>query len=217
MRPDVWQLPLVGGHPAFDLVNTVEPRDGAPPHDHLSGPAALLGWTVAAGLIDGDEAGRAGQVWRDDPVAAEAGLAAVRDVRESLRLVMFALVPGGEAPADPVATGAALVRLHERWAGAAGRAALVLGGGDRPGVRLTYGTVPAMLIPDRVAEAALDVLRTADLTRVRRCPVADGGCDWLFLDHSRNGSRRWCSMADCGTSAKARRLTERRRAARTGA
>jgi predicted RNA-binding Zn ribbon-like protein len=60
----------------------------------------------------------------------------------------------------------------------------------------------------------VDVLRMADLARLRRCPPAAGGCGWVFLDHSRNGSRRWCRMADCGTTAKARRLTERRRAAR---
>jgi predicted RNA-binding Zn ribbon-like protein len=33
----------------------------------------------------------------------------------------------------------------------------------------------------------------------------------MFLDQSRNGSRRWCRMADCGTAVKSRRLTERRR------
>jgi predicted RNA-binding Zn ribbon-like protein len=59
------------------------------------------------------------------------------------------------------------------------------------------------------------VLRMADLAGLRRCPPDAGGCGWVFLDHSRNGSRRWCRMADCGTTAKARRLTERRRAART--
>jgi predicted RNA-binding Zn ribbon-like protein len=32
-----------------------------------------------------------------------------------------------------------------------------------------------------------------------------GGCGWLFVDESRNGSRRWCSMKDCGNRAKARR------------
>jgi len=61
------------------------------------------------------------------------------------------------------------------------------------------------------------VLQTADLSRVRRCPPSEGGCGWLFLDQSRNGSRRWCRMADCGTAAKSRRLTERRRAARATA
>ncbi|MFI7610385.1 CGNR zinc finger domain-containing protein [Nonomuraea terrae] len=228
MPLDVCRLPLVGGHPALDLVNTLErgsPLDGDPPHDFLSDISALLRWTSRVGLINDAEADRVGQAWRDDPAAAHAGLAAVRDIREQLHLVMLAAIrpadggatddPGSPAEGDPIAAGAALVGLHERWSGAAARATLVLDRGDPPRIRLTYGTVPALLIPDRAAEAALDVLRTADLTRVRRCPVAEGGCGWLFLDQSRNGSRRWCRMADCGATAKARRLTERRRAART--
>ncbi|WP_246075029.1 CGNR zinc finger domain-containing protein [Nonomuraea terrae] len=228
MPLDVCRLPLVGGHPALDLVNTLErgaPIDGDPPHDFLSDTSALLRWTPRVGLINDAEADRVGQAWRDDPAAAHAGLAAVRDIREQLHLVMLAAIhpadggatddPGSPTEGDPIAAGAALVGLHERWSGAAARATLVLDRGDPPQIRLTYGTVPALLIPDRAAEAALDVLRTADLTRVRRCPVAEGGCGWLFLDQSRNGSRRWCRMADCGTTAKARRLTERRRAART--
>ncbi|HEV8561440.1 MAG TPA: CGNR zinc finger domain-containing protein [Actinophytocola sp.] len=230
MPLDVRQLPLVGGHPALDLVNTLErgaPLDGKPPYDFLSDTSALLRWTVRVGLISDAEAKRVDRAWRDDPAAAHAGLAAVRDIREGLHLVILAAIPpadsgsagdpGGPAGGDPIAAGAALVGLHERWSGAAARATLVLDRGDPPQVRLAYGTVPAMLVPDRIAEAALDVLRTADLTRVRRCPVPEGGCGWLFLDQSRNGSRRWCRMADCGSAAKARRLTERRRAARVGA
>jgi predicted RNA-binding Zn ribbon-like protein len=226
MSSDVSRLPLVGGHPALDLVNTLErvaSLDGTPPYDFLSDTSALLRWTVRVGLISDAEANRVGRAWRDDRAAAHAGLAAVRDIREWLHLVMLAAIPaahGGEADpggtggGDPIAAGAALVGLHERWSGAAARATLVLDAGDRPQVRLRFGTAPAMLVPDRVAEAALDVLCTADLTRVRRCPIPEGGCGWLFLDQSRNGSRRWCRMADCGTAAKARRLTERRRAAR---
>jgi predicted RNA-binding Zn ribbon-like protein len=230
MHPDVSELSLVGGHPALDLVNTLErgvPIDGEPPYDFLSGTSALLRWTVRVGLISDAEAKRVSRAWREDPAAAQAGLAAVRDLREGLHLAMLAAIPpahggaandpGGAAEGEPIAAGAALVRLHDRWSAAAARATLVLDGGDPPRVRLAYGTVPAMLVPDRIAEVALDVLLTADLTRVRRCPVAEGGCGWLFLDQSRNGSRRWCRMADCGTTAKARRLTERRRAARVGA
>jgi predicted RNA-binding Zn ribbon-like protein len=227
MSPDVGQLTLVGGHPALDLVNTLErgaPLDGKPPYDFLSDTSALLRWTVRVGLISDAEAKRVARAWREDPAAAHAGLAAVRDIREALHLVILAAIPSanggtvgdpaGPAGGDPTAAGAALVGLHERWSAAAARAALVLDRGDPPQVRLAYGTVPAMLVPDRIAESALDVLRTADLTRVRRCPLDEGGCGWLFLDQSRNGSRRWCRMADCGTTAKARRLTERRRAAR---
>jgi predicted RNA-binding Zn ribbon-like protein len=79
------------------------------------------------------------------------------------------------------------------------------------------GVVPALLVPDRAVDSAVDLLRTADVGRVRRCPLESGGCGWVFLDRSRNGSRKWCRMADCGTEVKARRLTERRRAAREGA
>lgn len=203
---------MVGGHPVLDLVNTLE-RGGTSPHDFLSDSSALLRWSVQVGLISDAEADQVGRAWGDEPAAAHAGLAAVRDIREGLYLVMLAAITGADdgAAGDPVAAGAALVGLHQRWSGAAARARFVL---DSSQVRLVYGTVPAMLVPDRIAEAALDLMVAADLTRVRRCPVLEGGCGWLFLDRTRNGSRRWCRMADCGNAVKARRLTERRRAAR---
>jgi predicted RNA-binding Zn ribbon-like protein len=224
MQPDLSELPLVGGHPALDLVNTLErgvPLDGEPPYDYLTDTSALLRWTVKVGLISDAEATRVRRAWRADTATAQAGLAAVRDIREELHLALLATIPSergnadSPAEAESIAAGAALVELHGRWSAATARAALVLDKGEPPKVRLAYGTVPAMLIPDRMAEATLDVLLTADLTRVRRCPVDEGGCGWLFLDQSRNGSRRWCRMADCGSTAKARRLTERRRATRT--
>jgi predicted RNA-binding Zn ribbon-like protein len=79
---------------------------------------------------------------------------------------------------------------------------------------LLVGSAPALLIADRAAHAAVDLLRAADLTGLGICPPGQHGCGWLFLDHSRNGSRRWCTMEACGSFAKARRLTARRRTAR---
>ncbi|WP_204057876.1 CGNR zinc finger domain-containing protein [Microbispora corallina] len=116
----------------------------------------------------------------------------------------------GRAP-DP---GPALERLALRWATAAARSALVLDGRPGRAARLVVGTAPALLVPDRLASAAVEFLSTVDLDRLKVCPVAEGGCGWLFLDITRNGSRRWCAMADCGAQAKSRRLTERRRARR---
>ncbi|GAB3053395.1 CGNR zinc finger domain-containing protein [Intrasporangium mesophilum] len=227
MHPDVAELPLVGGHAALDLVNTRErgmPLAGEAPYDYLTDASALLRWTIRAGLVTEQDADRVREAWRDTPAAAYAGLAAVLDLRERLHRVLLALIPpthagtpgdpDGTAAGDPIAAQAALVALHERWSAAATRATLVMDEGDPPAIRLTFGTVPALLVPDRVAEASLAVLLTGDLTRLRSCPVPEGGCGWLFLDQSRNGSRRWCRMADCGNSVKARRLTERRRAAR---
>lgn len=48
-----------------------------------------------------------------------------------------------------------------------------------------------------------------DLGRLRRCD--DDGCGWLFLDRSKNGSRRWCSSADCGNRARGRRHYQKSR------
>jgi predicted RNA-binding Zn ribbon-like protein len=60
-----------------------------------------------------------------------------------------------------------------------------------------------------VVHDAAGLLTSEELDRVGQC--ADDRCGWLFLDTSRNRSRRWCSMEDCGNRAKARRYYERKR------
>lgn len=183
-------LRIVGGHRALDLANTVEPRvPGMVERDHLSDPAALLAWAQFAGVLDEAEAK---QVESTDEMLA--------DVREIRALV------------DDTLAGRRLDALAERWAAAMGRAKLVPAG-DGPAT-LAVGTEPATMIGDRLADALVDLLRHADLSRLRTCPLEDGGCGWYFLDRSRNQSRKWCAMDDCGTHAKSRRLTERRRARR---
>jgi predicted RNA-binding Zn ribbon-like protein len=58
-----------------------------------------------------------------------------------------------------------------------------------------------------VARSASELLATGDLGRVKRCTSDE--CDWLFVDLSKNRSRRWCDMRDCGNRAKARRYYRR--------
>ncbi len=62
-----------------------------------------------------------------------------------------------------------------------------------------------------VAWSAGELLLSDDLNHLRECDGHD--CDWLFLDTSRNHSRRWCDMKTCGNRAKARRHYERARGA----
>jgi predicted RNA-binding Zn ribbon-like protein len=56
--------------------------------------------------------------------------------------------------------------------------------------------------------AALDLLTNPQLSRLKKC----AGCPWVFLDQSKNQSRRWCAMNDCGTHEKIRRYVIRRAA-----
>ena len=115
----------------------------------------------------------------------------VRAVRACIDAVLRPLATGDSPP--PAALGA-LRRLELE---ALGRATLRTGGW-----RLDAGS-PL----DRLVHAATELVITGPRDRLRVC----GNCTWLFLDLSRNGSRRWCSMEACGTAVKIRRLTERRR------
>jgi predicted RNA-binding Zn ribbon-like protein len=188
-------LTLVGGHPALDLVNTAErgaPAAGAAPGDHLATPEDVVVWARRVGLDPGSP---------DD-----AGLLRLRALREAVHTVVLDQLG---RPADDVT--AALAVLDRRVAAAATRTRL------RPadaGLRREVGTDPAHRVEDQLALAAVDLLTGPDAVRIKRCPVEQGGCGWVFVDRSRNSSRTWCRMADCGTAVKARRLTERRRQAR---
>ncbi len=195
-------LPLVGGHVALDLVNTVEPRVlGTRGRDHLTSPAALLAWVRRASLLDEAEAAQVAVTWERVPGAGSKDLRASIDVRESLFTAVTALLDSRTPD---------FAQVTARWAKAAPHAALQM---TPEGARLRA----APLIPDRLAFAAMDLLTELDLTRLRACPIDAGGCGWLFLDHSRNNSRRWCVMADCGNAVKSRKLTQRRRSERGAA
>ncbi|EXG79099.1 CGNR zinc finger domain-containing protein [Cryptosporangium arvum] len=197
---------IVGGHVALDLVNTVEPRvPGATDfREHLNTPAELLAWGVRVGLLEEPEAEQVRVAWGASTAAGSQALHASVEVREATYDVLLAVL-GVRADASPQ-----LDALGVRWSAATARSGLVL----RPGepVYLDVGTNPATLVQDRLVTAAVELLRTVEPRQLRACPLDQGGCGWLFLDRSKNGSRRWCAMEDCGVRAKSRRLTARRRA-----
>ena len=184
-------LTLVGGHPALDLVNTAE-RGGPKALDHLATAEDAAVWGRRVGL---------------DPGATdEAGLRRLRALREAVHTAVLDRlgVPTGDVLA-------ALALLDRRVAAAATRSRLRPAGA---GLVREVGTEPAHRLEDQLAVAAVDLLTGPEAGRIKRCPVEQGGCGWVFVDRSRNSSRTWCRMADCGTAVKARRLTERRRQAR---
>ena len=79
----------------------------------------------------------------------------------------------------------------------------------------THIALAAAFLTTGLALAAADLLTAPERSRVRLCEAtALDGCGWLFLDTSRNGTRRWCEMASCGNRYKARRHYARVRAAR---
>ncbi|MEW5815173.1 MAG: CGNR zinc finger domain-containing protein, partial [Spirochaetota bacterium] len=74
------------------------------------------------------------------------------------------------------------------------------------------GTPDSLFYP--VIRSAADLLLSEELLRVRKC--ADKCCGWLFIDNSKNRSRKWCNMSDCGNRAKARRYYQRKTGKKEG-
>lgn len=180
---------LIGGHLALDLVNTVTWRlDDRRRLDRLADPANLRLWLTATGLEPSDRvtAGRSAMAMREGLVQC----------RETAYSVLHPLAVGAEPGAADLAV------LRELFEDAVRTASLV---STRP---LSWR---AETVVDRVRLAVWRLFEDEDLNRLRQCDD-DGGCGWLFLDRSKNGSRRWCSSADCGNRARARRHYQRRRA-----
>jgi predicted RNA-binding Zn ribbon-like protein len=200
----IMDLPRNGGWLCLDFTNTVEPRHGPPERDWLHGYPDLIEWARHVGTVDTATAARLLREAEAEPQAAETHFRAAIDLRESAFRV-FAAVADGVAPATDD-----LDAVRDAHVAALRRARLV-----QPDDTFDWSWGEDSL--DRpwwpVAVSAVELLTHGPLERVKRCP-AEGGCSWLFVDATKNRSRRWCSMDDCGADVKAKRQTARRRARR---
>jgi predicted RNA-binding Zn ribbon-like protein len=205
------ELPrLSGGRLCLDFANTVGPRvdvEGEQAHDFLGGYAHLVQWAGHAGILGAEDASRLLAAAARAPAAAQSTFEAAIGLREAIYR-SFSAIAHGAAP-DPADLGGmqrayAEAMAHARIRPQGSGLAWAWAGGDDLG-RVWWP----------VARSAVELAVAGPLQRVKQCPLPDG-CAWLFLDSTKNGSRRWCSMEECGGQAKARRQSARRRAARRG-
>ena len=193
------RLRIVGGDVALDFVNT---EDGDPPVECLRDYGDLVAWSVLVGLFSAEEGERLVGEADLRPEDAEAVYRDALRLRGALYGVFRALAEGSDVPERGLET----LRGYEREALSRGK----LVQGDR-GFSWEWKDgrdLAGMLWP--VAHAATRLLTSGDLDRLKLC----AGCYWVFLDASRNRSRRWCTMEVCGTDAKMRRYVAKRAAKR---
>lgn len=198
-------LPVVAGDPALDFANTVDDPGGREEFDHVADYRSLLGWSVRRGLLPEAAALGLDTRARRDPAAAGAVVTRAADLREALNDTFGAVV-------DHQTPDGGWRRLWPYVAEALERASIPA---TTPPLTLTWDFAELDSPLWAVAEAAGRLVTAPVLGRLKRC----GNCPWLFLDSSKNGSRRWCSMEICGTSVKVQRYTARRaerRAAKPG-
>jgi predicted RNA-binding Zn ribbon-like protein len=185
------EMPFIAGHAALDFVNTAEERGHPEADDALCTPADLRLWGQRHGLIsravtaDGDE---------------QAELSRAREAREMLYALFFARAHG-QPPAK-----AQLTRLAQFTAEAYRAARLQPTDDGSVGWRWSRSDLAS--IRHVVVVSATDLLRESPSPRLKQCPGEH--CGWFFLDTTKRGNRRWCSMSECGQEAKdARRRAQR--------
>ena len=202
-RPSAASLKLIGGRLCLDFVNTVDWHGSDHPKEWLTSFDELVKWAAHAGAIDQQTAESLMVEGRARPAEAAAVLREAVALREAMFRLFAAVAAGREPPADDLEhLNRALARTlpRRRLKARAGGFDWVWADDD--------GTVLERPLWPILASAA-ELLTSGDVARVRRC--ADDECGWLFVDMSRNRSRRWCSMEDCGNRAKARRHHRRTR------
>jgi predicted RNA-binding Zn ribbon-like protein len=205
--------PLIGNAMCLDFTNTLEPAAG---RDHLNGDySQLVAWAEHAGLVDPNLGARLRRRAQTTPEAAAAVLKEAVRLRSAI-FGVFAAVATGVSP-----TEGDLAVVRDGYATTI-RAALLQPTAD--GLRWAW---PAITDDDPAVEllawplwpiAASAAELATSSNQLRRVKVCAGeGCDWLFVDTSKNRSRRWCLMRYCGNVGKSHRQAARRRVTRAQA
>jgi predicted RNA-binding Zn ribbon-like protein len=209
---------LSGGHPALDLVNSLDNRfraDG--PNENLVQYTDLLRFLVESDLLDPQRIRLLNKAASGK--AAEQVLREVKELREATAAVFYAAMEERTPAHSDVQTLERYfveVSRHRElhWNASSDRAGPApVPADDHTPAHLAWQWSPqAESDPNLplwlLAQSVSDILLSSDAARVRTCAVDT--CRWLFLDTSKNHTRRWCNMKVCGNRMKARRFQARR-------
>ena len=194
-------LSLLGGRPCLDFVNTLDWRGAEQPVEFLHTYRDLVAWSRHAGTISAKQASIISQRSKKRPSKQTRVLGKTIELRETIYRIFSSLSDGKPAANKDLAAfnkflsrtmkNSQIVRTKEGY---------------------NWDSRGEMAKPDWILNplirSAADLLVSDELKRVKKC--GDPACGWLFLDTSRNKSRRWCDMSDCGNRAKASRFYKKK-------
>ena len=186
-------LALIGGHPMLDLTNTVKYRGADDPQDKLCSYADLMEWASLAGLITKAESKTISRAQNADDLLLEA-----LNIREYLWVIL------NQALVENSKYITAISELEKAISALRPKISI----DPETGIlsRRVVIATPQDLI-SRIIEAAADLLADRDALRIKICDGCD--CDWLFIDKTKAGRRRWCDTKTCGNLARVREFRKK--------
>lgn len=170
------------GHVTLDFLATLGGRAGSR-IERLAAPGDLSRWFAEAGIAGA-------------PCTSRELLDDARELREAIRRVLDCAREGGRPSASDL-------RLVNEWARGPVPAPQI--GPDL--ARMSVGPDPVAGALAHIARETAEFVTGPELARVRSC----AGCTLLFIDRSRPGTRRWCSMERCGNKNKTARYRQSQR------
>ena len=194
-------LELLGGDISLDFANTVSTRNPPRSHNYLSSYSELIKWGLHAKVINAKLAERLKKKATKNPDQAKKALLRAIQLREMIYRIFSSIAFGEEVMEEDFA------QLNSAYKSVVSRQVIT----RRKKLYILYWETEEDSL-DRIwwpiIISAVELLISPKRARIRRCARREA-CDWLFVDQSKNGSRRWCSMNLCGSRAKAHRYYHR--------
>jgi predicted RNA-binding Zn ribbon-like protein len=182
----------------LDFANTLDWHASCSPVESLNEYADLIEWSLNKGIISADAKDVLLRKSEEKPAEAQAVLEKAREIREYIYEILSDTAHGHPIKTtDLEGFNKALASMLSHSRLAPYERGLMLDCGPRS------DKLDSVIWP--VVKSALNLMTSEAIERVGQC-CDEKGCGWLFWDSSRNRSRRWCDMRDCGNRAKVRRF-----------
>ena len=194
---------FVGGDVCLDFTNTVGGKRGLSTREYLNSYTDFVSWCQQADLLNASAAGDLLRIAARHPDESAEALQRAISLRETIYRI-FAALASGESP-----QAADLDHLNAELSTHLGRLRVA---SSKKGFNWTWVNADDALDQPLgpIARSAADLLTSPHLLdHVRQCE--GDTCGWLFVDSTKNHSRRWCVMSDCGNVAKVRRFRMKNR------
>ena len=189
---------LERGELCLDFVNTVDWRYNITrKKEMLKDFSALVSWSKQAGILEEKTTQVLFKKALGQPNKAEQVYEKTIELRELLYRIFSSMATTGQASNHDLSI------FNKYLADSMGKSCCLIPSNNGFIWSFCSGTDSMDLFLDPIIKSAADLLVSPQLKRIKKC--ADDACGWLFMDMSRNNSRRWCSMKNCGNRAKAHR------------
>jgi predicted RNA-binding Zn ribbon-like protein len=193
---------LLGERLCLDFVNTVSWRGRDNSRDFFNTYTDLLNWSRYVNIPTDKDFDTLNKKSKKYPNEAKKTLKRAIGLREAMYALFSARAEGITLPKT------ALLTFNNYLSRAMSHSQIIQMGESF--VWSTDGDKDSLdWILNPVIQSAAELLISVDIGKVKLC--GDNECGWIFLDSSRNQSRRWCDMKDCGNRAKARRFYKKKK------